>query len=170
MQRRNCDSLNLPQQQVLHSRYLAILQSLRHNSLLCPGTPQEELNGFMSYPHHLRPRSYDSLNLPQQQVLRSPYSGILQSGGDPNFPSVPPPDSMEIPVSYGLEGWDNYGPSSLSSLPRQLGSTSGPPNVSDHAALTIVVANYWLFSICLRSAVVHYRPLHLIPPCKQPRN
>ena len=143
MQRRNYDSLNLPQRQVLHSRYLAILQSLQHNSLLCSGIPQEELRGFMSYPHYLRPRS-DSLNLPQQQALRSPYLGILQSGGDPNFPSVLPQDSMEIPVSYGLEGWDNDGPSSLSNLPRQLGSTSGPPTVSDHAALTMVVANYWV--------------------------
>ena len=146
MQQRNYDSLNLPQQQVLHNRYLAILQSLQYNSLalLCPGTPQEELRGFMSYPHHLRPRSYDSLNVPQQQVLRNPYSGILQSGGDPNFPSVLPQDSMEIPVSYGLEGWDDDRPSSLSSLPRQVGSASGPPTVSDHATLTMVVANYWV--------------------------
>lgn len=34
-----------------------------------------------------------------------------------------------------------------------------PHTVSDRAALTIVVANYWSFSISLRSDVVHYRPL-----------
>ena len=48
----------------------------------------------------------------------------------------------------------------------QLGSESGRgfetlPTVSDYAALIVVFANYWLFSISLRSAVVHYRPLHL---------
>jgi hypothetical protein len=55
----------------------------QHNSLLSPdhGTPrikQEELGGFLSYPHHQQPRSYDALNLPQQ-ALHSPYSAILQS-------------------------------------------------------------------------------------------
>ena len=49
-------------------------------------------------------------------------------------------------------------------MPKQLGSTSGqeletPPTVSDHAVLTIVVANYWPFSTCLYLPVVHYRPM-----------
>ena len=43
----------------------------------------------------------------------------------------------------------------------QLGSTSGrgletQPTVSDHAVLTIIVANYWLFSTC-PPPIVHYR-------------
>ena len=104
-QPRSYDALNLPHQQVLHSPYSAILQSLQHNSLLSPdhGTPrikQEELGGYMSYPHHQQPRSYDSLNLPHQQVLHSPYSAVLQSEGDPNFVSAPSQDSMEVPLSH----------------------------------------------------------------------
>jgi hypothetical protein len=88
-QPRSYDALNLPHQQVLHSPYSAILQSLHH----------------------------DSLNLPQQQLLHSPYSAVLQSGGDSNFVSVvPPQDSMEVPLSHALEGWDDDRPSSLSSL------------------------------------------------------
>ena len=61
-------------------------------------------------------------------------------------------------------------------MSKQLESVSGgrlenPSTVSDHAALTIVITYYMSFSIrCLRSAVVHYRLLHLIPSCKQPRN
>jgi hypothetical protein len=63
-------------------------------------------------------------------------------------------------------------------VPNQLGSSTSasgrgletPPMVSDRAALTIVVPNYWSFSISLRSAVVHYRPLLFIPSCKQPQN
>ena len=96
----------------------------------------------MSYPHHQQPRSYDSLYLPQRQVLYSPYSAVLQSGGDPNFPSVIPQDRMEVPLSYAPEGWDDDRRSFLSSLLRQLGSTSGPSTVSDHVVLTMVVANY----------------------------
>ena len=61
------------------------------------------------------------------------------------------------------------------SVPKQLSSASGRvletlPTVSDQPALTIIVANYWSFSICLLSAVVNYRPLHLIPSCRQSRN
>jgi hypothetical protein len=46
---------------------------------------------------------------------------------------------------------------------KQLGSANSPglgisPTVSDHAVLTIVVANYWLFSTCLWPPIVHYRP------------
>ena len=120
-QPRNYDALNLPQQQALHSPYSAILQSLQHNSLLspvhsAPRIKQEELGGFMTYPHYQQPKSYDSLNLPQQQVLHSPYSTILPTGGDPNFASVLPQDSMEVPLSHALEGWDDDRPSSLSSL------------------------------------------------------
>ena len=49
----------------------------------------------------------------------------------------------------------------------QLGSASGrdletPPTVSDHAVLTIVVANYWSFSKCLWPLIVHY------PHCLMP--
>ena len=137
-QQRSFDTLNLPRQQVLHNPYSA------HNTLLShdDGTPQEESRGFTSYPRHQQPRSYDSLNLPQRQVLHSPYSGILQLGGNPNFASVIHQDSMEVPLLYRLEGQDDDRRSFLSSLPRQLGSTSGPPAVSDHVALTIVIANY----------------------------
>ena len=51
----------------------------QHNSLLSPNhsTPQEELSGFMSYPHHQQPRSNDSLNLPQQQPLLSYFAVSL---------------------------------------------------------------------------------------------
>ena len=38
-----------------------------------------------------------------------------------------------------------------------------PPTVSDHAVLTIVVANYWLFSTCLWPPIVYYCPRCLIP-------
>ena len=119
-QPRSYDDLNLPHQQILHSPYSAILQSLQHNSLLSPdnGAPrikQEELGGFMGYPHQ-QPRSYDCLNLPHQQVLQSPYSAVLQSGGDSNFVSVPPQDSMELPLQQPLDGWDDVRPSPLSSL------------------------------------------------------
>ena len=56
----------------------------QYNSLLSPdhGSPrikQEELGGFLCYPHHQQPRSYDALNLPQQQAHHSPYSAILLS-------------------------------------------------------------------------------------------
>jgi hypothetical protein len=63
--------------------------------------------------------------------------------------------------------------SSILAAPKQFGSTPGlenPPTVGDHAALTnVVVADYWSFSICLRSPVVNYppHPLHLIPSRKQ---
>ena len=48
------------------------------------------------------------------------------------------------------------GPPTSVLVPKQLGSASGqgleiPPTVSDHAVLTIVVANYWSFSTCLWS-------------------
>ena len=56
------------------------------------------------------------------------------------------------------------------SVPKQIGSTSAPSTVSDYAAVTIVITNYWSFSTCLRSAAVHCPPLHLIPSCKQSRN
>ena len=117
-QPRSYDALNLPHQQVLHSPYSAILQSLHHNSLLSPdhGTPrikQEELAGFMNYPHHQQQRTYDSLNLPQQQVLHTPYSAVLQ---DSNFVSIPPQDTMEVPLSHALDVWDDDRQSSLSSL------------------------------------------------------
>ena len=103
----------------------------QHNSLLSPDhdTPrkQEELGRFLSYPHHQQPRSYDALNLPQvlhspysailQSVLHSPYSAVLTSEVDPNFVSVPQ-DTMEVPLSYALEGWDDDRPSaSISSSP-----------------------------------------------------
>ena len=53
-------------------------------------------------------------------------------------------------------------------VPEQLGSASGgeleiQPTVSDHAILTIVVANYWSFSTCLWPLIVHCRPRCLIP-------
>ena len=113
-QPRSYDALNLPHQQVLHSPYSAILQSLHNNSLLSPPRiKQEELAGFMNYPHHQQPRTYDSLNLPQQQV---PYSAVLQSGADSSFVSVPPQDTMEVPLSHALDVWDDDRPSSLSSL------------------------------------------------------
>ena len=32
------------------------------------------------------------------------------------------------------------------------------PTVSDHTVLTIVVANYWSFRVCLWPPIVHYRP------------
>ena len=63
--------------------------------------------------------------------------------------------------------------SSIHAVPKQLGSSPGPettPTVNNHAALMIVVTNYWSFSICLQLALVHYRPLHLVPSCKQPQN
>ena len=67
------------------------------------------------------------------------------------------------------------GPPVSVSVPDQLGSASvpgleAPPTVSDHTALMIIVANDWSISIFLRLGVVHYRPLHLIPLCKHPRN
>ena len=44
--------------------------------------------------------------------------------------------------------------SELIPVPNQLGSAGGrgletPPTVSDHAVLTIVIANYWSSSTCL---------------------
>ena len=48
-------------------------------------------------------------------------------------------------------------------VPKQLGSASDPglesqPTVSDHAVLTIVITNDWLFSTCLWPHIVHYHP------------
>ena len=67
----------------------------------------------MNYPHHQQQRTYDSLNLPQQQVLHTPYSAVLQ---DSNFVSIPPQDTMEVPLSHALDVWDDDRQSSLSSL------------------------------------------------------
>ena len=44
-------------------------------------------------------------------------------------------------------------------VPKQLGPTGGRgletlPTVSDHAVLTIVIADYWLFSICPRCLIL----------------
>ena len=71
--------------------------SYQHNSLLSPdhGTPQEELDGFMNYPQHQQQRSFDTLNLPRQQVLHNPYSALL---GDPKFASILPQDGIEVPL------------------------------------------------------------------------
>ena len=59
-------------------------------------------------------------------------------------PPVPP---ISVPVSE------------LIPVPKELNSVSGqrlesPPTVSNHAVLTIVVANYWSFSTCLWPPVV----------------
>jgi uncharacterized Zn-finger protein len=80
-----------------------------HNTLLYPDHG-EDLGGFLSYPHYQQPRIYDALNLPHQQIilhspyklLNSPYSAVLQSGGDSNFVSVPSQDSMEVPLSHSF--------------------------------------------------------------------
>ena len=58
--------------------------------------------------------------------------------------------------------------SGLIAMPKQVGDASGqglesPHTVSDHAMLTIVVANNWSFSTCLRPPIVHYRPRCLMP-------
>ena len=77
-----------------------------------------------------------------------------------------------VPVFF-TEAYPGPEPPVSVPVPKQLGSASDrgletPPTVSDHAALTIVVANYWSFSICAWS--VHYPSLCLIPSRKQPRN
>ena len=56
----------------------------------------------------------------------------------------------------------------VSPVPTQLGSASGGgletrPTVSGYAVLTIVVANYWSFSTCIRPPIVHYCPRGLMP-------
>ena len=65
--------------------------------------------------------------------------------------------------------------SGLIPVPKQLDSASGGgletrPTVSDRAELTIVVANYWSFSTCIRTPVVHYRPRCPMLSRKYPRN
>ena len=76
--------------------------------------------------------------------------------GSTEAPTVSPP--ISAPAS-----------SSIPAVPVSIPGPETPLTVSDHVALTIVATNYWSFSICLRSAGVYYRPLHLIPSCKQPR-
>ena len=65
------------------------------------------------------------------------------------FPTTTVSPPISAPVS-----------SLIPAVEMQLGSET-PPTVSNDAALMIVVANH-SFSIWLRSAVVHYRPLLLI--------
>ena len=93
-------------------------------------------------------------------------------------PNVPPVVSASTAVFAATEASTVSSPISapvsslIHAVPKQLSSTPGPenpPTVSNHPVLTIVLANYWLFSICLRP-VVYYHPLHLVPPCKRPRN
>ena len=120
------DSFCCPTRDLKHSPLVEWPQHsfYQHNSLLAPdhGTPrikQEELGGFLSYPHQ-QPRSYDALNLPQQQQAHhNLYSAILlslHSGCDPNFASVVPQHNMDVQLSHALDGWDDDRPSPLSSL------------------------------------------------------
>ena len=66
--------------------------------------------------------------------------------------SSPPCPPISVPISE------------LIPVPKQLSSSTSaqgletPPTVSDHVVLTIVVANYWLFSAYLWLPIVHYRP------------
>jgi hypothetical protein len=65
--------------------------------------------------------------------------------------SLSPGPPISMPVSGSIP------------VPNQLVSAVGQgletaPTVSDHAAFTIVVANYWSFSTCLWPYIVHYRP------------
>ena len=65
------------------------------------------------------------------------------------------------------------GPSISVPVPKQLGSASDRGleiqlTVSDYVMLTIVVANYWSFSICLWPLIVHYRLRRPMPYCMYP--
>ena len=119
------DSFCCPTRDIKHSPLVEWPQHsfYQHNSLLAPDhapprIKQEELGGFLSYPHQ-QPRSYDALNLPHQQPNHNLYSAILlslHSGCDPNFASVVPQDSMEVQLSHPLDVWDDDRPSPLSSF------------------------------------------------------
>ena len=77
-----------------------------------------------------------------------------------------------LTTRFATEAHQSSEPAISVAVPKQLGSATDrgletSSKVGDYSAPTIVVINYWSFSICLQSAGVHFRPLYLIPSSKK---
>ena len=134
--------------------HLELLVRMRESLHLsrAPTPSSIEIDSSPDYPTRCIITLLSDISLKQSLTLllsTSPLSMVPVAGVDHAFTTV-----------FATEAY-TLSPGSPISGSKQLGSTSGgglgaPSTVSDHAVLTIVIANYWSFSTCLWPLIVRY--------------